>query len=282
VEIWRGYGGILMVLTVAGCAGLEDTRGPVPSPHATESPGSLGFTGPPETGESRVVRRTESCRGTLEGLVVTDVTVPRGAECRLEEIRVRGEIHVLAGGTLESRGVWVGGRILAEGAREIRILEETLVEEGVVVRRGGIVLVEASTISGHLRVEGAGTRLMVLGSRVDGNLHTWDSDGAFVLDTRVAGDATLEENRGPVWLEGNELRGNVFLLGNLGGVDLRFNRIARRLHCQGNDPGPRKMENTVGGEEGQCSSSITLSPSTSGARSTRPPGPVHDSVPQPP
>ncbi len=241
-----------MVLAVAGCAGLEETRGPAPSTFAMPPPGVFGFMGPLETGGSRAAPRTEFCLGTLEGLVVTDVTVPRGAKCRLKEIRVRGEIHVFAGAALESRGVWVGGRILAEDAREIRILEETLVEEGVEVRRGAIVLVEASTISGHLRVEGEGTRLMVLGSRVDGNLQARDTDGTFLLDTRVAGDATLEGNRGPIWLEGNELRGDVFVLGNMGGVDLRSNRIARRLHCQGNDPGPREMENTVGMEEAQC------------------------------
>ena len=163
----------------------------------------------------------------------------------------------------------MGGRILAEDAREIRILGETLVEEGVVIRKGAIVLVEASTISGHLRVEGAGTRLMVLGSRVDGHLQARDTDGAFLLETRVAGDATLEENRGPIWLEGNELRGDVFVLRNRGGVDLRSNQVARRLHCQGNDPEPRGMENTVGSRESRCSPLAAPSPSTAGPRSSR-------------
>jgi hypothetical protein len=252
VEICRGYRGILMVLTVAGCAGLEDARGPVPSTSVTDLPAASGFMGPLEMGGSRGVPGTEVCRGTLEGPVVTDVTVPRGAECRLDEISVRGKIHALPGGALELRGVWVGGSILAADAREIRILRETLVEEGVVVRRGAIVLLEASTVSGNLRVEGAGTRLMVLGSRVDGEVHARDTDGTFLLDTRVAGRATLEENRGPIWLERNDLRGNVFVLANVGGVDLRSNRIAGRLYCQGNDPGPRGLENTVGREEAQC------------------------------
>jgi len=279
VEIGRGYRGILMVLTVAGCGGLEDTRRAAPSPFATEVAGAFGYVGPPERNGPGRGPGAEFCRGTLEGRVVRDVTVPRGAECRLEGIRVRGGIHVLAGGALETKGVWVGGRILAEDAREIRVLEETLVEEGAVVHRRAIVLVESSTISGDLRVEGAGTRLMVLGSRVDGNLQVRDTDGTFLLDTRVTGDATLEENRGPVWLEGNELRGHVFLLGNVGGVDLRSNRISRRLQCQGNDPGPRGMANTVGSEEAQCGPLATVSPSTNGSPSTTPPGLGHDSVP---
>jgi hypothetical protein len=271
VEICRGYRGILMFLSVAGCGGLEDARGATPPPVGTDFPGVFGSMAPLERDGSRGGPGHESCRGTLAGLMVTEVTVPRGAACRLEGIRVRGKIHVLAGGALETRGVWVGGRILAEDAREVRILEESLVEEGVVVHRGAIVLVRGSTISGYLQVEGEGTRLMVLGSRVDGDLRARDTDGSFLLDTRVTGAATLEANRGPIWLEGNELRGDVFVLGNVGGVDLRSNRIIRRLQCQGNDPGPRGMENTVGREEAQCGPSVTLSPFTAGTPLPRPP-----------
>jgi hypothetical protein len=132
-------------------------------------------------------------------------------------------------------------------------LNGTSVDGNVLASRGATLLVRTARIEGNVQGENA-TRVTVQSSQVGGSVQIEQGGGADVRDTRVTGDIQLDANDGPLQhVTGNTVGGNVQVMTNRGGVDIRGNRIDANLQCKSNSPPPTGGDNVVqGSEEDQC------------------------------
>lgn len=154
------------------------------------------------------------CRGTIGAVTVDNLRVPDGATCTLEGTTVKGTVKVESRATLRAFDIRVVGNVQAENARR------------VVVRSG---------------------------SRVGGSVQIVQGGSARIVNNRIGGDILFDDQRRALVANRNVVGGNLQAFQNMGGLEIRKNRIDGNLQCKGNDPAPVGGGNIVeGSKEDQC------------------------------
>ena len=154
------------------------------------------------------------CTGTLNGVTVDNLKVPKNATCTLNGTFVKGTIKVGRDATLVARAVRVIGNVQAENAASVSI--------------NG-----ASEIGGSVQIK-QGERASVVGVRIKGDLQYFSND-----DTLTAND--------------NRVGGNIQIIGNDDAAAIFRNVVNGNLQCKENYPSPTGGANVVGGnKEDQC------------------------------
>jgi len=247
----RPAGRALLVLLSAGLfGGCEGST--TLEPQASTDALALGARSSGSDGRDSSRTDPESCRGTLGAVTVEQVNVPSGATCVLDGTRVRGNVFVRRGATLEAYGARIDGNIQAEDAQEVRTAAGTFVDGNIQVKRRAFTLIEDTTVEGDVQVEEWGATLEAWRNVIGGNLQFKKADAATVLETRIDGDLQLEENAGRLTATANRVRGNLQVSKNRGGVSLVDNRVSQALQCKENSPAPVGGGNVAGEKEGQC------------------------------
>jgi len=178
-------------------------------------------------------------------------------------------------GLFEERG-FVGGNVRCNGCIFVDLVQTT-VEGNVRIRgeRDGSFIAEGSEIFGNLRIarSAAGDfSFSVVGTTIHGNFRFERNTGPTEIRDNVIGgnlllirndvagafcppDAPAEEcplfENGHV--TGNQVGGNVRLIGNEGPIEVADNRIEGDLRCARNDPPPTGGGNVASRKTGQCS-----------------------------
>jgi hypothetical protein len=154
------------------------------------------------------------CRESLGAITVDNLRVPQDATCTLTGTTVQGTIKVENNATLWARNVRVIGNVQAENARLVNVLESSRVGGSVQIKQGG---------------------------------------GATVSDSFVNADIQYESNSATLKALRNDVGGNVQVIQNRGGVEIRSNVIDGNLQCKENSPAPTGGANVVrGSAEDQC------------------------------
>ena len=164
------------------------------------------------------------------------------ARCELENVEIRGNVTLFAGGSLIARDVHVRGNL--EGSR------------------ADFVDLGESRIDGRVRL-----------AELVGDLSKIES-------TEVRRDVDLTGNRSRFELLNNELGGDLRVVANTGGVLLAGNAIDDDLRCTGNTPAPTGFANRVDDDAaGQCEN---LRPEEPPAPPPEPPAPPPEPPAPPP
>lgn len=154
------------------------------------------------------------CRGTIGAATVDNLRVPQGATCTLNGTHVQGTVKVERGATLKAFGIRVIGNVQAENARN------------VVVREG---------------------------SRIGGSVQVVQGGAAQIIGNRITGDILFDEQDRALKANRNVIGGSLQAFQNVGGVEIRNNRIDGNLQCKENRPAPVGGGNIVqGNKEDQC------------------------------
>jgi hypothetical protein len=142
-------------------------------------------------------------------------TIPDGVTWTLENVTFNRDLRVGAGATVLARGILVNGNFVADRAAQIVLID----------------------------------------SRVKGNLEIWRGGTADVQGNRVDGNAEFRLNAGSVNVVDNAVYGNLMADGNTGGVAIVDNFATGNLICSSNVPAPTGGGNRISGSKsGQCSS----------------------------
>lgn len=160
-----------------------------------------------------VAAQDSLCDSTTGGLLRNNVNIV--GRCELTGVEIRGNVTLFAGGSLVARDVRIRGNLEGERADFVDLGQ----------------------------------------SRVDGRLRLVEfvGDLSSVESTEVRGDVELTNNRSRLELVNNDLRRDLRVVGNTGGVLLEGNAIDDDLRCSGNSPAPVGTANRVDGEaSGQC------------------------------
>jgi hypothetical protein len=217
---------VLALYMVAACEGA-------PGPVAEE-----GNTMLTPAGDTR-------CTGVIGAIDVDNVVVPAGATCTLNGTRVKGNIKVEPRARrLTANRVTVGGSIQADGAGAVRVLQGSVVEGDVQVKKGtgtgdsGAWVVRQTTIGGDAQFEENGGRRSpgIENSIVDGDIQ--------VFKQRGGGD--------PILVRENRVGENLQYFLNRRAGNISLNNIRQALQCKENTPPPTGGGNTAGEKEGQC------------------------------
>jgi len=177
--------------------------------------------GPSDSIDARPVEQARSghtspgsCNGTIGPVSVDHVDVPDGATCRLDGTHVDGNVSVGMGATLVARGIHVDGDVESEGSSAVEI--------------------SAS-------------------ARIGGNVQLQQGRSAAIIQTRIDGDLTWEEQQGNLVAQRTTVGGNLQADGNSGHIDLSGNTVNGDLSCEDNRLPPTGHDNTVAGDkEDQC------------------------------
>ena len=168
----------------------------------------LMLDGGPALADERV------CRSTLGAITVDDVRVPQNATCRMTGTRVKGNIKIYRGATLDASRVVVIGNVQGEGARSVTVRNSSRIGGDVQVKQGRAATVSSSTVDGNVQLESNSGLPQVISSVVDGDVQAFQ---------------------------------------NRGGVTIRNNPIDGNLQCKSNNPAPTGGSNIVqGNKEDQC------------------------------
>lgn len=161
-----------------------------------------------------VLAQDRVCRGVLGRVLADTVTVPPGATCSLVGTRVRGDVIVGRGSSLNTNRAIVFGSIKGDGSRALMVAGQTRLANSI-----------------EWKLSGSAT---VMGAIMDGDIKLERNTGRFTLvDNIIQGDIQAEGNRGAMFIQGNRIDGN--------------------LKCQANAPVPTGGQNTVAGnKEAQC------------------------------
>lgn len=157
------------------------------------------------------------CRGTVGAVtLVGNVLVPDDAVCTLDGTRIEGSLVVKSRATLDATGVEVTGGLQGESPSTVVLRTSEL--------GNGVSLAKAELNAGRIEITG----------------------------TTVTGDVSLQENRNPIRLEGNDVVGSVQANKNTGGLEITGNLIGNGLQCQDNRPAPVGGGNIAKQKQGQC------------------------------
>ena len=178
------------------------------------------------------------------------------------------------------QGATIEGDLVVPAGADCQLLLGTVVHGSVVVRDGGALFVNRSSIEGNLGAEGGHLTLRI--GRVSGNLTA--RHGSFaMLGGDIGGTVLLEgllptpnlvvsglltgHFTGDVILRGMSMSDKPFSIsdsffdrsllvyGNQVPVEITFNRVGGVMACDGNVPPPTGHDNTaVLGKLGQCAS----------------------------
>ena len=159
------------------------------------------------------------CTGALAG-EHDNVIVPDGATCNVTGAQIKGNVKVLAGGSLNVFApTTVGGDIQADpGHRYVRLLGTGVVVMGDVEAKGSI-------------------------GALDGGA------AGYLAGTDIRGNFEWEENRIGLTATGGTIGGNVKAEKNFGGGDITGNTIGGNVECKENVPEMVEAGNTIGGED---------------------------------
>jgi hypothetical protein len=158
--------------------------------------------------------RDVNCRSEL-GSERIDGDLQVTGRCTLSGTDVRGNVTLFAGGSLTAREAHIRGNLEAN--------------------RADFVILERSRVDGVLRL----TELV--------------GDESVIDRTDVRRDLELTANRSRLELLNNELRGDLLVFSNSGGVLISGNAIDDDLRCSSNVPAPTGTGNRVeGARTGQC------------------------------
>lgn len=151
---------------------------------------------------------------TIDGNVL--VTAP----CRLDGTKIKGNVHLYAGGSLIARGsVRIDGSIQAENADFIDVAD--------------------THVNGNIQLDN------LVGDR------------SIVERSTVGGSIQLKSNRSRLEVLGNTVNADVQAFSNTGGVIVADNVIDGNLQCKSNNPPPAGGNNTVqGNKEDQCANLV--------------------------
>ena len=174
------------------------------------------------------------CRGTVGAKTVEKIIVPSGSSCTLQGTRVKSDVEVKGNASLRAEaGTYVGGNITGAGSKQVIVLKTRVI--------------------GNIQTDNTGLVRVRNQSVVGGNIQLKQGGAALVENTTVDGDLQLEQNGGMLTITSNRVYGNLQVFGNTGGVKLVSNRVAENLQCKENRPAPTGSRNTAGSKEGQCS-----------------------------
>jgi hypothetical protein len=196
--------------------------------------------------------RASACNGTLGAVTVSQVSVPAGASCTLNGTRVRGDVKVARGGTVSAIGARIEGNLQAEDARAVNTSANTVVIGDIQIKRLAVATIANTSITGNLQIEEGGASLIASATQVGGNVQVSKAESAALTGLTVTGDIQFEENRGALRSTGATVRGNFQVVKNLGGVELRNNRVSQVLECKENVPAPIGSGNVAGEKKEQC------------------------------
>ena len=162
-------------------------------------------------------RRDRICISSLDDRRV-DGTLNVVGRCQLDDIDVRGDVVVFAGGALIARSSRIRGDLDASRA-DVVDLDDV---------------------------------------RIDGNVDLQDlvGDSSSIESSDIRGNVVLAGNRSRFEILDNVLNRDVRAAGNTGGLRIAGNAIGGDLECSGNAPAPTLAGNRIEGDaEGQCGSS---------------------------
>lgn len=174
-----------------------------------------------------------------------DANLDVATRCELEGADVRGNVTLFAGGSLIARDVRIRGDLAGNG--------------------GDFVDVRDGRIDGDLRLE------QMVG------------DVSRIEDTNVRGGVTLLANRSRLELIDNEIRRDVDVVANTGGVLIVANTIDDELVCEANVPAPLGGANRVRDADDEDNQCTDLQPVAAAdpPPSPAPPSPPPDASPPP-
>jgi hypothetical protein len=155
-----------------------------------------------------------TCRGTVVGMTLDNVSVPDGKRCILKRSFVKGTVKVETNARLRAVRVRVIGNVQGENAYRVAVLRR---------------------------------------SRIGGSVQVVQSRFAKVKRSRVNADILFDENSGFQAVIRNRVGGNVQVFQNRRGIRIYGNRIIGNLQCKENTRRPRGGRNIVhGSKEDQC------------------------------
>jgi hypothetical protein len=194
-----------------------------------------------------VVPAGASC-GLGEGTTVTgNVTVEADAHLGVSDAFIGGNVNVGAGATLHSFGSTIDGNVRGEGFSGV-ILGSSLNFD------------ERAVVNGNVTLTGGTGEVEFYHLRVDGRVAIRDSTLHYVriFNTQVIRGLTVEGNNlaGSMDITANTIGGSLQFTNNVNEVSspsITGNTIRGSLSCEGNDPAPVVLNNTVDGRTtGQC------------------------------
>lgn len=185
------------------------------------------------------------CHGRLGHIRVAGVHVPSGATCVLEGTLVQGDVRVRRGGTLLASGATIRGNIDSDGAVRIQLLASKVHGSTTLMRSADAVVVGDCTDPNR----GRGTAVVIDGNiQLRGN-YAWSG----VCGAIIRGNLQASRNSGVVHVAGNAIGGNLSASENFNSLSITFNAIKGNLRCEQNDIPPLAHSNRVGGNrEGEC------------------------------
>ncbi|HET9107698.1 MAG TPA: DUF5666 domain-containing protein [Steroidobacteraceae bacterium] len=186
-----------------------------------------------------------TCNGSFTGLFAGNVTVTGGQDCVLTGgATLEGNIQV-QGGTLELSAATVKGGIKVQGGGTVSILPSTLIE-------------------GDLQIQNlpAGSApIQICGATIDGNLQYQDNAAAVTIGAppgcaadSIRGNLQVSGNSASAVVSGNEVGGNLQVLGNTGpSTQVSGNVVGKNLQCE-NNASISGGGNSAQEKQGQCAS----------------------------
>jgi hypothetical protein len=204
--------------------------------------------------------RSTICTSVLTTTTIpSDLVVPEGVYCELNNTTVQGNIQIGQRSTLALYESRIEGTIT--GTRfELVTLQNTAVGKDIRLSSGVSIWLEGATIEGDVHLnDGLDTR--VLQSQVSGDLLVRrSSQQVQFCGTTVNGDARFADNEGWVNVGGdlsscaaNTVRGTLRVHHNQQAITVANNAVGRDLVCTANDPAPVAYKNQVAGRtRGQC------------------------------
>ena len=164
---------------------------------------------------------TTTCTGALNGVMLDNVKVPRGATCTLNGgTRVKGNLKVGPDATLRVVNVRIGGNVQGKESSEIKL-------NGTTTKVGGSVQAKEAAL------------ITLTNVKVKGEVQLIESDVITLTNLKVNGDIQLFENFDAIILNNNKIGGN--------------------LQCKENFEDPTGANNRVkGNAEDQCDSAIAI------------------------
>ncbi|CAM4026168.1 hypothetical protein [Janibacter anophelis] len=111
-----------------------------------------------------------TCRGTIGAVTVDNVTVPKGATCKLRGTRVKGNVKVNYDSYLSATYVSVDGNIQTQGHRWLTVTFSD-VEGNTQAEKGKGMNIRRNTVDGDIQVfDNYAWSKNIWSNRVDGNL----------------------------------------------------------------------------------------------------------------
>jgi hypothetical protein len=159
------------------------------------------------------------CTGALAG-AHDNVIVPDGATCNIAGAQIKGNVKVLAGGSLDVFApTTIGGSVQADpGHQYVRIWGGAVVVMGDVEVKGGTGAPDGGT-------------------------------AGYLAGTDIRGNFQWEENRIGLNADGGTIGGNVKAEKNAGGGFISGNTIRGNVECKENNPAIGEAGNTIGGDD---------------------------------